>query len=81
MTDDAAWQLGWHICRTQYANLPTTAIESAHRDILDTFGCMLGGSGALEVDELCAVIGRWAGVRRAGFCCWEWAFRRRRRRC
>jgi hypothetical protein len=39
MTDDAAWQLAQHICRTQYADLPTTAVESARRDVLDTFGC------------------------------------------
>jgi 2-methylcitrate dehydratase PrpD len=61
MTDDAAWQLAEHICRTQYADLPTTAIESARRDVLDTFGCMLSGSGAPGIDELCAVIGRWGG--------------------
>jgi 2-methylcitrate dehydratase PrpD len=61
MTDDAAWQLAQHICRTQYADLPETAVESARRDVLDTFGCMLGGSGAPGIDELCAVIGRWGG--------------------
>jgi 2-methylcitrate dehydratase PrpD len=61
MTDDAAWQLAQHICRTQYADLPTTAVESARRDVLDTFGCMLGGSGAPGIDELSAVIGRWGG--------------------
>jgi 2-methylcitrate dehydratase PrpD len=61
MTDDAAWQLAQHICRTQYADLPTTAVESARRDVLDTFGCMLGGSGAPGIDELSVVIGRWGG--------------------
>ena len=61
MTDDAAWQLAQHICRTQYADLPETAVESARRDVLDTFGCMLGGSRTPGIGELCAVIGRWGG--------------------
>jgi 2-methylcitrate dehydratase PrpD len=61
MTDDAAWQLAQHICRTQYADLPATAIQSARRDVLDTFGCMLGGSGAPGINELWAVIGGWGG--------------------
>ncbi len=46
MTDDPAWALAQHVCRTSYADLPASAIESARRDILDTFGCMLGGSGS-----------------------------------
>ena len=49
------------ICRTGYADLPASAVESARRDILDTFGCMLGGSGSPEIDELFAVIARWGG--------------------
>jgi 2-methylcitrate dehydratase PrpD len=61
MTDDPAWQLAQHICRTQYADLPARTIRSASRDILDTFGCMLGGSGSPGIDELCAVIGGWGG--------------------
>jgi len=44
MTDDAAWPLAQHVCRTRYADLPASAIEAARRDVLDTFGCMLGGS-------------------------------------
>jgi 2-methylcitrate dehydratase PrpD len=61
MTDDAAWPLARHVCRTGYADLPASAVQSARRDILDTFGCMLGGSGSPGIDELCAVIGHWAG--------------------
>ena len=41
MTEDAAWPLAQHICRTGYADLPVSAVECARRDILDTFGCML----------------------------------------
>ncbi len=61
MTDDPAEALARHVCRTRYADLPTTAIGSARRDILDTFGCMLGGSGSAGIDALCSVIGYWGG--------------------
>jgi 2-methylcitrate dehydratase PrpD len=61
MTDDAAWPLAQHVCRTGYVDLPVSAVESARRDILDTFGCMLGGSGSPGIDELFAAIGRWGG--------------------
>src|SRR3954451_24212571 len=62
MTDDPAWALARLVCRTGYADLPESAVESARRDILDTFGCMLGGSGAPGIDELFAVISRWGGL-------------------
>lgn len=62
MTDDAAWPLAQHVCRTSYGDLPASAVESARRDILDTFGCMLGGSGSPGIDALFAVISRWGGL-------------------
>jgi 2-methylcitrate dehydratase PrpD len=62
MTDDPAWPLAQHVCRTGYADLPASAIESARRDILDTFGCMLGGSGSPGIGELFAVLARWGGL-------------------
>jgi 2-methylcitrate dehydratase PrpD len=61
MTHDAAWPLAQHVCRTGYGDLPASAVESARRDILDTFGCMLGGSGSPGIDELFSVIARWGG--------------------
>ena len=61
MTGDAAWPLAWHVCRTGYADLPASAVASSRRDILDTFGCMLGGSNAPGIDELFAVLVRWGG--------------------
>ncbi len=61
MTDDPARALARHVCSTRYADLPASAIQSARRDILDTFGCMLGGSGSPGIDELCKVIGDWGG--------------------
>ena len=62
MTEDAAWPLAQHICRTGYADLPVSAVECARRDILDTFGCMLGGSGSPGIGELFAVISHWGGL-------------------
>src|SRR5437016_9543466 len=62
MTNDPAWPLAQHVCRTNYADLPASAVASARRDTLDTFGCMLGGSGSSGIDELCGVIGRWGGL-------------------
>jgi 2-methylcitrate dehydratase PrpD len=61
MTDDPAWPLAQHVCRIGYADLPASAVECARRDILDTFGCILGGSGSPGIAELCAVIGDWGG--------------------
>jgi 2-methylcitrate dehydratase PrpD len=61
MADDPALPLAEHVCGTGYADLPASTVRSARRDILDTFGCMLGGSGSPGIDELCAVIGHWGG--------------------
>lgn len=62
MTDDSASALARHVCRTGYADLPASAVESARRDLLDTFGCMLGGSGSPGIGELFAVVSRWGGL-------------------
>jgi 2-methylcitrate dehydratase PrpD len=62
MTDDAAWPLAQHVCRTGYTDLPGSTVESARRDILDTLGCMLGGSASPGIDELFAVLLRWGGL-------------------
>src|SRR5579883_577962 len=63
MTDDPAWLLAQHVCRTGYADLPASAVVATRRDLIDTFGCMLGGSGAPGIAELCQVIGDWGGRR------------------
>jgi hypothetical protein len=61
-TDDPAWALGQHLCRTGYEDLPASAVASARRDILDTFGCMLGGSDSPGIGELFAAVSRWGGL-------------------
>jgi 2-methylcitrate dehydratase PrpD len=60
-TDDPAWALAQHVARRRYADLPASAVEAARRDILDTFGCMLGGSGSPGIGELFTVVSRWGG--------------------
>jgi 2-methylcitrate dehydratase PrpD len=62
MTDDAARPLAQHVCGTGYGDLPASTVESARRDILDTLGCMLGGSGARGIDQLFAAVSRWGGL-------------------
>ena len=81
MTDDAAWPLAQHVCSTDFADLPASAVESARRDILDTFGCMLGGSGSPGIDELFAVIARWGGREESRVLLRGHACRRHKRRC
>ena len=81
MTDDAAWPLAQHVCRTRYADLPASAIEAARRNVLDTFGCMLGGSGSPGINELCMVIGRWGGLEESRVLLRGCACRRRKPHC
>jgi 2-methylcitrate dehydratase PrpD len=61
MTDDPAFALAEHVCRVRFADLPASAVEAARRDILDTFGCMLGGSGAPGIDALYEQADYWGG--------------------
>jgi 2-methylcitrate dehydratase PrpD len=63
--DDPAAALARHVVGIGRAELPESAVAAARRDLLDTFGCMLGGSGAPGIDELCRVIGGWGGVRQS----------------
>jgi 2-methylcitrate dehydratase PrpD len=62
VTDDPASALARHVVGTGQGELPQSTVEAARRDLLDTFGCMLGGSGAPGIDELCRVIGGWGGA-------------------
>ena len=61
MTDDPAFALAEHVCRVRFADLPASAVEASRRDILDTFGCMLGGSGAPGIDALYDQADYWGG--------------------
>jgi 2-methylcitrate dehydratase PrpD len=62
MSKDPAWALAEHVCASSFADLPAaTRIATCH-DILDTFGCLLGGSGAPGIAELAGVVGGWGGA-------------------
>jgi 2-methylcitrate dehydratase PrpD len=61
-THVAELQKHHQVADVEYADLPPSAVESARRDILDTFGWMLGGSGSPGIDALFAVISRWGGL-------------------
>jgi 2-methylcitrate dehydratase PrpD len=61
MTHDPAAALARHVATMTYDALPATALTAAKRDILDTFGCMLGGSSAPGIDALFDTLGHWGG--------------------
>jgi 2-methylcitrate dehydratase PrpD len=62
MNKDPAWALAEHVCRCGFADLPQATRTATCHDILDTFGCLLGGSGAPGIAELVRVIGGWGGA-------------------
>jgi 2-methylcitrate dehydratase PrpD len=70
VTDDPAWALAKHVCGVTLAAVPETARLAARHDILDTFGCLLGGSGAAGIAELAHVLGRWGGLAEAQVVLW-----------
>ena len=59
---DPAFALAAHVTGTSLADIPAGAIEASKRDVLDTFGAMLGGSGAPGIAELARVTQRWGGL-------------------
>ncbi len=61
MPQDPAFALADHVARTQWADLPASAIAASTRDILDTFGCMIGGTAAPGIDDMHALYDDWGG--------------------
>jgi len=61
MTQDPAFALAEHVASTRWAALPRSAIDATVRDITDTFGCILGGSGAPGIDDIHALLDDWGG--------------------
>ena len=61
MSEDPAFALANHVVRTGFDALPTETVTATKRDILDTFGCMLGGSGAPGIDALFEMADHWGG--------------------
>jgi len=66
MTQDPAALLAAHIHRTAFSDLPPATIAATKRDIVDTFGCMLGGSGAPGIATLLKLARRWGGREESG---------------
>jgi 2-methylcitrate dehydratase PrpD len=71
VTKDPAWALAEHVCSTGSADLPSATRLATCSDILDTFGCLLGGSGALGIAELARVLGGWGGAPQAQVMLWQ----------
>ncbi len=71
MSKDPAWALAEHVCAVSFARLPETARRAARHDILDTFGCLLGGSGAPGIGELARVLGQWGGTPESQVMLWQ----------
>ena len=65
MTKDPAWALAEHVCGAGFDALPETTRVATRHEMLDTFGCLLGGSGrrASTVWRVCSADG--AGGRKA----------------
>jgi 2-methylcitrate dehydratase PrpD len=59
---DPAWALAEHVCGCGLADLPAATRAATCDDILDTFGCLLGGSGEPGIAELVRVVGGWGGA-------------------
>jgi len=59
---DPALALAAHITSARFADIPADCIDAAKRDVLDTFGVMLGGSSAPGIAELARVTHRWGGL-------------------
>jgi 2-methylcitrate dehydratase PrpD len=71
MTTDPARALAEHVCGVSFAMLPETTRIATRHDILDTFGCLLGGSGAPGIAELDRVLGKWGGADESQVMLWR----------
>src|SRR3954452_12443705 len=62
MTSDPAAALAAHVASTRFNDLPPATIAATKRDLQDTLGCALGGSGAPGIAELLRLYRRWGGA-------------------
>lgn len=62
---DPAQILAAHVVNTGVTDVPAESLTATRRDVLDTFGAMLGGSAAPGIAELLAVTTRWGGLEEA----------------
>lgn len=66
LTVDPAKTLAAHVAKARFADLPAATVHATKRDILDTFGCLLGGSREPGIRQLLKVTGHWGGRQEAG---------------
>ncbi|HVZ08000.1 MmgE/PrpD family protein [Rhodopila sp.] len=68
MTDqpDPAAALAAHVASTRFQDLPDATVEATKRDLMDTLGCALGGSGAPGIAALLKLFRRWGGAGESG---------------
>jgi 2-methylcitrate dehydratase PrpD len=71
MIKDPAWALAEHVCGSGFADLPAATRAATCNDVLDTFGCLLGGSGAPGIAELARIIGGWGGAPQSQVVLWQ----------
>jgi 2-methylcitrate dehydratase PrpD len=62
MQPDPAQTLSEHVHRTAFSDLPAPTVTATRRDILDTLGATLGGSGAPGVAQVAGLARRWGGL-------------------
>lgn len=58
---DATYKLAKSIVNTNYENIPHHVVEITKREILDSLGCGLAGSGTYGIKEIVEIVGDWAG--------------------
>jgi 2-methylcitrate dehydratase PrpD len=63
---DPAAALAAHVATTRFQDLPSATVAATKRDLQDTLGCALGGSGAPGIAELLRLYRRWGGAGEAG---------------
>jgi len=63
---DPAAALAAHVVNTRYEDIPAESRAATARDLMDTFGCALGGSGAPGIAELLKLLRHWGGKEEAG---------------
>jgi 2-methylcitrate dehydratase PrpD len=68
---DPAWALAELVCSCGFADLPAATRVATCDDILDTFGCLLGGSGEPGIAELIRVVGGWGGAAQSQVLLWR----------
>lgn len=63
---DPAAALAAHVANARFSDLPARTVEATKQDLHDTFGCVLGGSGAPGIAELLKLYRSWGGTGEAG---------------